>query len=541
MMDELTFQQTLRVQPPADPTYQPRLTAQPGLVAPVATPLITTMPQARPISFGRLAIAIAVVALGAGILVLAAGKQPAILPATSPSPSASAAATRLLPAVISDDIPNGVIETPIGPARWAHLTGDPETLPAPLWPIPGPDGLLWFQGGRILPIPCEGSSEPECPVRPGLWASADAISEQVERRLPIESEWATLTPLDGTWWLTTLGPTSLWRSTDAERWEPVDLGSLISPGPAGLDWEVRLGVPASSGGRTVIPVTYRALDAGRLLGYPDQGVLARPERDESGAYRVVVEGDGGGTDVGEVRIEETASGLRFSDAAGNTITVLDGVDLDFVDAWSANGAIVEHHVGRVEGAAVTPATLPGGLLFDQWGHDGVFLFGTDAGFHAYQPSANETIRTWRSGDGEAWTELDALGDAEGEPRGTWVESAQQLDSGRASVVIGDSERSWESTDGTTWQLTLVSPVGPNPWRLGDGWLHGADGEWWASVDGTAWDRVPELAAVMSKWDPDGVGGSGSKVNGNTLFNAVVEEEGTRQRDMWIVEFGKTSE
>jgi hypothetical protein len=486
----------------------------------------------------RLVAAIAIVMFGTGMLLLAAGQGPTDVPATSPSPSPSPAATRLLPAVIPDDIPNGVIDTPLGQARWAHLTGDPESLPALDEPLPGPNGLLWLDRVRI---PCDGSSEQECPFRYRLWASADAISERSERSLPIESEGAELTPLDGTWWLTTNGPTSLWRSTDAERWEQVDLGALITPGTAELEWEVSLGVPASSGGTTVVPVTYQARDAGRLLGYPDAGEFdpgdfIRPERDASGSFRVI---DADFGDLGEVRIEETAYGLSFTDIAGNTVATLEGVDMDFIDDWSASGALVEHQVGRVEDGKVTPATLPGERLFDEW-RQGPTVFGTSDGFHAYHATADGTVRTWRSDDGSTWEELDPLGAAEGEPQATSVERGEHLGSGYTSVIVGDSERSWESTDGITWQPIPVLSEDTIR-RVGDGWLVGRGGDWRASVDGTTWLSAPELDAVTSKRELAGAGSSRWVVIGDTLLWAVLDEEGARPRDLWIVEFEKTSD
>jgi hypothetical protein len=327
----------------------------------------------RSLLTAALFVALALIALVGGLILTGSA------PTTPPADDNDVVA--LLPADIPAGIPHGVVDTPIGSARWVRFIGDHTALPGPLRPLPGPSGLLWFEEGGHGPIPCEETDELACRAQPQLWASADAISERVERMLPVVAEQATLTPLDDTWWLGTYRPTTLWRSTDAETWEQVDLGALVSPGPADLDWEVRLGQPATSGGATVFPVIYAARDRGRLLGRPDPGSFVRPERSMSDVYRVQENAEGGSVDVGEVRIEETATGLRFSDASGNTIATLDGADQGFIEAWQSTGAILDYNVALVEGGAATPVDLPGPPLYDNR-DDGPTLLGIDSGFHA---------------------------------------------------------------------------------------------------------------------------------------------------------------
>jgi hypothetical protein len=490
----------------------------------------TFAPWRRRSALATLLLVAATLAVVAGGFVLTVG--------TPSTPDGEDAFPAILPAVIPADIEQGTIDTPIGRARWVHVRGDPTTPALPLTPMPGPNGLLWFDGDR-------------------LWASDDAISERTELPLPVEAGSAQLTPLDGTLWLTTSEPTTLWRSPDAVRWQPVDLSALVSPGPAELDWEVSLGVPASSNGATVIPVTYRARDAGRLLGLPDLDPEQRylwhvwperfawVERAPSNAFQVIQGGDGGGLEVGEVRIEETADGLRLQDAAGRAIAELDGVGADFLEAWSANQAIVEHHVALVDGGMVTPATLPGAWLSDRYGKEGPTVLGTSAGYHAYQPAADGTIRTWRSADGRTWTELDPIGEEEGEPRGErGIEIHLDHGWGRDPVVVAvrvedDGRRNrvrvWESADGTTW-TGAPDVYDEMPQRLGERWLawSGSTG-WSASRDGRAWEAVPGLFDVIAtaEWVD---GGSAWRTVGDAVFLAVYDaEQEVRLRDLWIFE------
>lgn len=83
------------------------------------------------------------------------------------------------------DLPGGTIDTPLGPARWVHLSGDATTIPWPLWPMADPaGGLLWFEGGALWTDETgwEDGSEP------ALWASEDAVSPRYEIALPANGD-----------------------------------------------------------------------------------------------------------------------------------------------------------------------------------------------------------------------------------------------------------------------------------------------------------------------------------------------------------------
>jgi hypothetical protein len=500
--------------------------------APVSRVSVTTTPRATwrwKSALGAVLLLVAAAVALVGGLVLTGGSDP--MP-----PSAEDEPGPYLPAVIPAGIPHGTIDTLIGSARWAHLSGDPSTLPGPLTPMPGLGGLVWFDEGGDHQYPCEGSGELECLLRPQLWTSSDAISERVQRTLPVVAEWAQLTPIGGTWWLRTGRPTTLWRSSDLNTWERIDLEALVSPGPAELDWELQLfGEPAAAGGTTVFPVAYEARDAGRLLGRPDLGSFVFPERAAPGRYRVMEDTQGGPVPVGDVWIEETASGLRFADLSGGTIATLEGVGIDFVEAWAVTQTVSDYNVAVVDGDAVTPVSLPGGPLSDH-SDNGPVVLGTDTGFHAFKSAADGTIRTWRSTDGRTWMELDPPAIAAGEPRDIDPYVGVQRRWGRPSVVkVGG----WESEDGRTWVPVPVSPMGESGFPVAGGWLQGIDGGWYASIDGNEWKFAPTVRHIITKSQSLGAGSYGvGAVIGDTVFVHVDEKQGARQRDLWILEFDR---
>lgn len=90
-MDELTFQQSLRQRPPADPHYRLRLSTAPGAVAAAATPTSTDFTETRPRLFAlRLAMAGGIVALFGGLLLAGLLTQPSErVPAPASSPTAT--------------------------------------------------------------------------------------------------------------------------------------------------------------------------------------------------------------------------------------------------------------------------------------------------------------------------------------------------------------------------------------------------------------------------------------------------------------------
>ena len=468
----------------------------------------------------------------------------------APTPSRSTGSGRLvqmLPDQLPTDLPGGTIDTPLGKARWVHLTGDPTSLPGPLQPTIGPSSLVWFDFGGDMSCPSAGSAS-LCGTSTAarLWTSDDAVSARTEHALPVAGGVAGFEFEGDTYWLTTTDPVTLWRSSDLTTWDQVDVSALVSPGPTGLTWGVELGTPVSSRGVSLLPVTYHAQDLGRLVGFPGRSVFL--EAAGPGRYAVKEyhsRRDGGDKVIGTVSVETTPTGIRFSDDAGGTIAQLSGVGLAFVEAWASRGSIDEHQLAIVDGSTLTAVTDPGMPLNDPSG-EGPILFPIESGFQAFQVDTDSTVRTWRSGDGRSWQEGERLLAPDGQPM-----KAQEVNPdwlwGQHDITVtpladpkaAGPPHDWRSVDGVNWTAVPPMPNGEDGlvFQVPGGSLRLADdGSWSTSTDGVTWVDVPGLRQAVTKWTPDGAGSDGGSVVGDALFFSVDEMEGSRQRDLWIIEF-----
>lgn len=454
---------------------------------------------------------------------------------------------RMLPDELPADLPHGTIDTPIGQARWVHLTGDPRTLPDPLVPMIGPSGLIWVDYGGPRSFPCDDpEARSSCTVdtRPGIWTSDDALGPRVEQPLPVDAVSISLMQDQDAYWLATTDPPTLWHAPDVTGWQPIDLTGLVSPGPSELEWGVSPGQPVTAHGIIVVPVTYQARDVARLVGYP--GLVVHIEKAGVGVYRVLehhARSEGGDTELGFVRVDQTPTGLRFSNESGGTIAELAGVGPELVESWSTTGSILEQQIGAVDGSRLTALDVP-------WSSaEAPTIFPTASGFVAFVVNADKTVSPWRSDDGLSWTEGPRLGDAGGQPwtaDGVW--SDLTLDTPEVSVVmVGDGDR-WTSTDAEHWTFVPARSATDPFWdaaRIGSGWVRASEGSIWVSRDDSSrkvipelssWKVVPELWTVITKWTPRGAGSSGTNFVGNAAFVMVVEDSVPMERDLWIIEW-----
>jgi hypothetical protein len=444
---------------------------------------------------------------------------------------------RVLPAEIPADVPHGEIDTPIGHARWIHLTGDPTTLPDPLVPMAGPSGLIWFDNGWTRNVPCEDpEARTPCTAAPGvrLWTSDDALGPRVEQPLPVSGAPGNLMANGDTYWLTSDDPAGLWHTNDLRSWDEVDLTGLVSPGPSGLDWQVTPGVQATMDGVTVVSLTWHTSDLGRLVGHP--GVAVHIESAGPGRYRVLEHRNsfaGGERVLGYVLIATTADGIRISEETGATIAELAGADLGFVEGWAASNGVLQQ-VALVDRTRLT-------VLDGPWSAatlDAPAILPVGSGLVALQVDRDRTVRAWRSVDGRTWTDEGLLGSAGG---GTW--SADAVDvvttDGRPTlrVVLAGAGDAWTSSDGERWDFVAGPPAdGPPPGRLGSGWLLLKESAIEVSRDGVSWEAVPQLERVITKWTTDGQGSTPWGTLGDAVFYAVAEESGAMERDLWVVEW-----
>jgi hypothetical protein len=437
----------------------------------------------------------------------------------------------MLPDALPAGIPSGTLDTPLGPARWVHLSGGPSTLPDPLTPMIGRDGrLVWFDPGWT------GS--------PRLWTSDDTLSIRSEHPLPTTERGAWLGLEGDTYWLTTDAPPALWRSDDLEAWDPIDLAGLPPP-PTGPAWDASLGVPVTSRGVSLVPITYTARDPGALVGFPGRSVSLKETG--PGLYDVVgyhmARGNGPdrrvATTIGTVGVAGTPTGIRFTGPDGGTIAEVGGVGLDFVDDWIAHG-LVQNQLGIIAGSALTALVEPQLPITGPHGEPPT-LFPVEDGFLAFPIGTDGTVRAWRSADGRSWIAGDLLLDADGRPlHADWVGADWTGGAHELTITPSDgSSETWRSTDGVTWTTEPVpDPEAGSVFRFPSGSLRlSYDGSWSASIDGRTWVEVPALREVVTKWEPANGGSAGGGVIGDAVFFSVEEDEGDRQRDLWIVEIG----
>ena len=527
----------------------------------------------RPVRAGLLAAAIVVAVGGALIVAMTVDRSGPIatpvpaspVPASgapespapvSPSPSAPPSAAPLptsassepfrgggmLPATMPDGVSHGIVDTPIGRVRWAHLEGDATTLPDPLVPVRGPgESLVWFWRGGPTDICYNGGEDrPECidPPGPRLEVSPDLLAPREARPLPVTDGTASLWESGGWFWLMAADPAGVWRSRDLATWEPTDLSGIASPGPAGVGWTLSPTWVAASDGATVGQFTFSPVDLGRLLGYPGQEVHLRPG--DAGSY-VVQEHhsrrDGGDVDLGTITVSEAEGGIRFADETGREVGSLDGVGLEFVDAW-ASGIPAYDVFARLEGDRWTPIEAPGLPLGATFGGSSS-LVDVDGAVFVFSVSPDTRVRGWRSTDGRVWTGGEVITDATGTPlRGGSVWYRDEGDV--RAIVVGrdDGGNGWVSTDGERFvpDTPPEDPVLPTRFstgqiRTGD---QTADGSWLVSRDGSTWEEATALARIITRLAPDGAGGTSKSALDNVVFFSVDEMDGPRE--LWILEF-----
>jgi hypothetical protein len=217
-MDEDTLQRRLRERPPTDPGYRPRLAARPAsLLATVARPHGQRIAAGSGIPFpaARLIAAVAIAALGTGVILFAAGQGP------SPAPTAS-------PSLITEPVEPGVVQVLSDGAGHDLAANRVQRIAV------GPDGTTWMLGlAGLFRLGLAGSEVP----------AADAVSTRGAHPAIGGLDVAA----DGTVWANALGGGGGLASFDGESWTPYpnpegrsdgSLGiSLLPDGSAWAAWE----------------------------------------------------------------------------------------------------------------------------------------------------------------------------------------------------------------------------------------------------------------------------------------------------------------
>lgn len=406
---------------------------------------------------------------------------------------------------LTEDIPpgleSGTLETPRGLARWIRVPRDEYRLPPAHWSA---QAVPWTSGFGILQVPNSGTLQ--------FWVSTDGIEWHTEP-LPVSAaEDASLTLVDGVYWLVSSNPNSLWSSTDGATWDEYDPSALAAPGPAGFRWtESRLSTPVTVGDLTLLLADYTGNFPYEIAGSPTSGC----ERlREVGPGVFVMVADEGPCTYRELRIVEVEAGLLVSDAeTGEELGLIEGADLTHIAQSTWFDEIHSQRLLSVGDAGITSIEVP-------WpGFNSVTLFGADDAVYAYvtQHTTNDENplpRVWRTTDGKAWTDLGSPAFLDNMSQiGSWHSiDFTALPNSLAVIVRGgsesafgrevDFEAAWETADGITWTPVPAGlPAGTDHlvrmasgWFANDGDIGGhSDGDaWWMLVDGT-WVSLADLS------------------------------------------------
>jgi hypothetical protein len=423
----------------------------------------------------------------------------------------------------------GTLDTPIGQVEWVHLTGDGTTFP------PRGDVIEWPTGFAVLERNSGGAR---------LWVSADAIDWQLQP-IPIPGDvWqasqASLTSVDGVYWLISSGPASIWSSTDGVSWDEYDLGDVI-PGPVGLNWDMHHSSPVTVAGQTLIQAGFGSnfpiadyapnlREDGRVC---DHVRLAQLRSD----LFQVVEDYGEGPDCPEqpvLRMIETETGLQIVDNdTGDELGMILGADL--TDMAHVTEESWDEAILIVDEGGITSIDVP-------WQQGWVVaMFRGENAVYAYIDHSNHDTETqvavWRTDDGRTWEEVTPLG---------FLETAGSIGSARFTELSDGRlvawnrsvpNAAWETTDGLNWQSVDLPPLPADgdgqalPVPLDSGWFanagwdlrnYGAGDRWWLKADDT-WVTLTDL----------GIEEGGPEINA-TGIDATTFLRANEGRDMWIL-------
>lgn len=358
------------------------------------------------------------------------------------TPIASGSETSVGTPWLIEDIPAdaqwGTLDTPIGPAHWVHLTN---AVPGLVW---GGEALAWPAGFAIFQPPTYTYLDNREEIQPAkLWVSPDGIGWQVEP-LPIDpaAVEASLTFDGGAYWLTSIDPNGLWRSTDGATWQEQDPSSLAPPGSSWVS-----GINDGWG------------EGARLASIGELTVL----------YRTYADDHGGSNITPDDHVERL---YRIEDNTIERVDVPwrgDGVTLfgiaDFVYAY------------KVHEQSDRSGSIVGG-----------------------------DITVWRTTDGRSWTDLGPLSLPDRPPShvvkfasaGDTL-SITFLDT--SSSGSGD-DTGWETTDGVNWTpFPSGIPEGTHPVHVESGWFSTVGDQggylggqaWWMNV-GDTWVSLEDMSA-----------------------------------------------
>ncbi len=368
----------------------------------------------------------------------------------------------VLPSKLPDDLESGVLETPVGPARWVRVKDAPAN-PSLMESVATDDGFAVLDHWSNR-----------------LWHSPDLLS-WTELPMPAEAEYGgILDRAAGSYWLDggASGEVALWRSSDLDEWNRIDTAALSPGGPEGLFRPLRLGRLVESGESVLVPVHYHesSLDLASHLGLP-----AEPDGEsydfggggwvfesvEPGVYRVLTTSSDVDT-MPSIRFEEIPGGLRVIDAVDESVLrELPGIDRESMETllaafaetvtgsradqrryaqlrdWALQRGIVSWQLAIVDGDRLVPldATARPDASLE------LFDAGADVVLLEFRDDGRVGVR--RSRDGMEWEPSILATDAAGE----YVETHDWLVGPDDIEVLDEDGRLLRSRDGVTWMVS----------------------------------------------------------------------------------------
>ena len=389
----------------------------------------------------------------------------------------------------NDSSSTGSLSTPQGQAEWTRIPGDGN--PRPLY---GSEAIEWPSGFAMF--------HPPNFLGPAQLLISDDGTDWRTQPIPLSptAERASLSLVQGVYWLISTNPNGLWRSTNGLTWEEFDPVLLATPGPTGLDWiGAEHSPPVTVGELTLLHASFTAAFPFAEYAGPNTGACERLVELRPEVFGMVA--DEGTCPSPVVRFVETATGLQVIDDSTNAhLGEIDGANLIHIERFVKLDELHEESLLIIGDGEIIQVQVPWEDVFNT-----VTLLGTTDWFYAYVQSysggqdGSSSTTVWRSSDGRSWTN-------HGTP--SFLVDAPQDDATRftaLSGVVAATTRdlpiaAWETTDGIAWTpVPEGRPPLTNPVRLESGWFANDgsrggpdDGDaWWMHVDGE-WVSLTEL-------------------------------------------------
>jgi hypothetical protein len=440
---------------------------------------------------------------------------------------------------------SGTLESPLGALRWSHLTDIEAPVPGAFFPIETASGFAATEQSRD-PLSNE--------LTVTYWASSDGLAwYQADLPVPVDAEDVGTAVIDNTFWLWTFSPATLWRSSDFETWERMDLSGLDAPASVGLDWVSVLSRPTAFG--SGVAITLRAYPVLPLDAmFPEESEIYDELAIDCGAAEVAASCQVSGRldttykPFASVNFDATPDHGLVLDAETGAILhqiAIEGVGGVTIDktVFGPNVDYQSHRLGVIDSSgdvsvrSLPPVDTNSGEPTVLGLRDQLFVF-TPFSFADDRHGMN----VWSSPDGYEWVALGAptfLADGNDGAVNVFERDGRIF----ADVFPPDDGERWVSDDGVGWERITVpeGTAATSVDRFGDGFIAWADNgsslaTVWMSVDGTTWEGVDVTDLGISTEPFSGDGGAGGVIVGGKVFWILTADDPGGIDQMWVLEF-----